>query len=122
LPNAKNPFEYLDAYLSYLAGKSAAVLSGSAYSDRSSYIDGNTTVMPPKKLPDTNVPVLTSDNMITHNTKTGLNYNANANNVVVELKITGDGDLTNSIAKNLMQQSLSTGNQTYVNRRTGGFE
>jgi hypothetical protein len=42
--------------------------------------------------------------------------------VVVELKITGDGDLTNTIAKNLMQQSLSTGNQTYVNRRTGGFE
>jgi hypothetical protein len=41
---------------------------------------------------------------------------------VIELKITGDGDLTNSIAKNLMQQSLSTGNQTYVNRRTGGFE
>jgi hypothetical protein len=40
----------------------------------------------------------------------------------IELKITGDGDLTNSIAKNLMQQSLSTGNQTYVNRRTGGFE
>ena len=41
---------------------------------------------------------------------------------VIELKITGDGDLTNTIAKNLMQQSLSTGNQTYVNRRTGGFE
>jgi hypothetical protein len=47
---------------------------------------------------------------------------AMAQPVVVELKITGDGDLTNSIAKNLMQQSLSTGNQTYVNRRTGGFE
>ena len=28
LPNAKNPFEYLDAYLSYLAGKAAAVLTG----------------------------------------------------------------------------------------------
>ena len=41
---------------------------------------------------------------------------------VIELKITGDGDLTNTIAKNLMQQSLSSGNQTYVNRRTGGFE
>ena len=121
LPNAKNPFEYLDAYLSYLAGKSAAVLSGSAYAEKGSYTNGNTTVNPPK-LPDTNVPVLTSDNMITYNQKTGLNYNPNANNVVVELKITGDGDLTNSIAKNLMQQSLSTGNQTYVNRRTGGFE
>jgi hypothetical protein len=29
LPNAKNPFEYLDAYLSYLANKAAAVLTGS---------------------------------------------------------------------------------------------
>jgi hypothetical protein len=77
--------------------------------------------MPPK-LPDTNVPSMPSDNTISYNTKTGLNYNPNANNVVVELKITGDGDLTNTIAKNLMQQSLSTGNQTYVNRRTGGFE
>lgn len=28
LPNARNPFEYLDAYLSYLAGKAAAVLTG----------------------------------------------------------------------------------------------
>jgi hypothetical protein len=117
LPNAKNPFEYLDAYLSYLAGKAAAILTGSA---APSVPNGNTSIQP--KLPDTNVPLLPSDNMITYNQQTGLNYNPNANNVVVELKITGDGDLTNSIAKNLMQQSLSTGNQTYVNRRTGGFE
>ena len=123
LPNAKNPFEYLDAYLSYLAGKAAAVLTGSAYAEKGSYGGGgNTSVVPPIKLPDTNVSAMPSDNMITYNQSTGLNYNPNANNVVVELKITGDGDLTNTIAKNLMQQSLSTGNQTYVNRRTGGFE
>jgi hypothetical protein len=122
LPNAKNPFEYLDAYLSYLAGKASSVFAGTAYAEKGSYgTGGNTTVMPPKLL-DTNVPAMPSDNTISYNTKTGLNYNPNANNVVVELKITGDGDLTNSIAKNLMQQSLSTGNQTYVNRRTGGFE
>jgi hypothetical protein len=121
LPNAKNPFEYLDAYLSYLANKAAAILTGSSTGTTISGDNGNTTIMP-KKIPDTNVPLLPSDNMITYNQKTGLNYNPNANNVVVELKITGDGDLTNSIAKNLMQQSLSTGNQTYVNRRTGGFE
>ena len=122
LPNAKNPFEYLDAYLSYLAGKASAVFAGTAYAEKGSYGGGgNTTVVPPK-LPDTNVPSMPSDNTISYNTATGLNYNPNANNVVVELKITGDGDLTNSIAKNLMQQSLSTGNQTYVNRRTGGFE
>jgi hypothetical protein len=118
LPNAKNPFEYLDAYLSYLAGKAAAVLTGSQ-SIPSAPSGGNTTV---PTIPSTNVPVNPSDNMITYNQSTGLNYNPNANNVVVELKITGEGDLTNSIAKNLMQQSLSSGNQTYVNRRTGGFE
>jgi hypothetical protein len=121
LPNAKNPFEYLDAYLSYLAGKATSVFAGTAYAEKGSYGGGATTVVPPK-LPDTNVSSMPSDGMITYNPLTGLNYNPNANNVVVELKITGDGDLTNSIAKNLMQQSLSTGNQTYVNRRTGGFE
>lgn len=40
----------------------------------------------------------------------------------LELKITGDGDLTNAIASSLQQSSLSSGNQTYINRRTGGFE
>jgi hypothetical protein len=98
------------------------VLTGSGTGSNISGDNGNTTIMPPKKIPDTNVPFFPSDNTISYNTKTGLNYNPNANNVVVELKITGDGDLTNTIAKNLMQQSLSTGNQTYVNRRTGGFE
>lgn len=118
LPNAKNPFEYLDAYLSYLAGKAAAILTNQPVPTAPS--TGNTTV---PTIPSTNVPTFPSDNMITYNPLTGLNYNPNANNpVVVELKITGDGDLTNTIAKNLMQQSLSSGNQTYVNRRTGGFE
>jgi hypothetical protein len=62
-----------------------------------------------------------SDGMITYNTRTGLNYNPNANNVVVELKITGEGDVTNAIAKGLQNQSLSTGDSAYINRRTGGF-
>ena len=119
LPNAKNPFEYLDAYLSYLAGKAAAILAGNTPPSAPST---GSTVVPPVTPPSTNVPAMPSDGMITYNPNTGLNYNPNANNVVVELKITGDGDLTNTIAKNLMQQSLSSGNQTYVNRRTGGFE
>jgi hypothetical protein len=119
LPNAKNPFEYLDAYLSYLANKAAAILTGNPSPSAPST---GSTVVPPVTPPSTNVPPMPSDGTISYNTKTGLNYNPNANNVVVELKITGDGDLTNTIAKNLMQQSLSSGNQTYVNRRTGGFE
>lgn len=41
---------------------------------------------------------------------------------VIELKITGGDDVSKAIANNLQQQSLSTGNVTYINRRTGGFE
>jgi hypothetical protein len=118
LPNAKNPFEYLDAYLSYLAGKAAAISMGTPFGQAAP--NGNTSVAPIVP-PPTNVPTMPSDNMITYNTRTGLNYNPNANNVVVELKVTGDGDLTNAIAKNLQNQSLSTGDSAYINRRTGGF-
>ena len=117
LPNARNPFEYLDAYLSYLAGKAAAIMTSQPVPSAPSA--GNTTV---PAVPPTNVPPsFPSDNMITYNTRTGLNYNPNANNVVVELKVTGDGDITNAIAKGLQNQSLSTGDSSYINRRTGGF-
>jgi hypothetical protein len=115
LPNARNPFEYLDAYLSYLAGKAAAIMTSAPVPTSP---QGNTSVPTP---PPTNVPTFPSDNMITYNTRTGLNYNPNANNVVVELKITGEGDVTNAIAKGLQNQSLSTGDSAYINRRTGGF-
>lgn len=116
LPNARNPFEYLDAYLSYLAGKAAAIMTSQPVPSAPSA--GNTAI---PAVPATNVPTMPSDNMITYNTRTGLNYNPNANNVVVELKITGEGDVTNAIAKGLQNQSLSTGDSSYINRRTGGF-
>jgi hypothetical protein len=116
LPNARNPFEYLDAYLSYLAGKAAAIMTSQPVPSQPSA--GNTAV---PTVPATNVPTFPSDNMITYNTRTGLNYNPNANNVVVELKVTGEGDITNAIAKGLQNQSLSTGDSAYINRRTGGF-
>lgn len=119
LPNARNPFEYLDAYLSYLAGKAAAIVVGTPFGQAAP--SGNTTAAPTPSVPATNVPTMPSDNMITYNTRTGLNYNPNANNVVVELKITGEGDVTNAIAKGLQNQSLSTGDSAYINRRTGGF-
>ena len=115
LPNARNPFEYLDAYLSFLANKAAAIMTSAPIPSSPS---SNASV---PSVPPTNVPTMPSDGMITYNTRTGLNYNPNANNVVVELKVTGDGDLTNAIAKNLQNQSLSTGDSAYINRRTGGF-
>ena len=116
LPNARNPFEYLDAYLSYLAGKAAAISVGTPFGQAAPSINAA-----PAPVPATNVPSMPSDGMITYNTRTGLNYNPNANNVVVELKITGEGDVTNAIAKGLQNQSLSTGDSAYINRRTGGF-
>jgi ribosomal protein S18 len=116
LPNAKNPFEYLDAYLSYLASKAAAISVGTPFGQAAPSINAA-----PAPVPATNVPTNPSDGMITYNTRTGLNYNPNANNVVVELKITGEGDVTNAIAKGLQNQSLSTGDSAYINRRTGGF-
>ncbi len=118
LPNAKNPFEYLDAYLSYLAGKAAAVAVGTPFGQAPPSA-GTAVSVPP--LPPTNVPSMPSESMITYNTRTGLSYNPNANNLVVELKITGEGDVTNAIAKGLQNQSLSTGDSAYINRRTGGF-
>ena len=118
LPNAKNPFEYLDAYLSYLAGKAAAIAVGTPFGQAPASA-GAAPAVPP--LPATNVPAMPSDNMITYNTRTGLNYNPNANNVV-ELRITSDGSkLIDAIAEGLQQKSLSTGDSSYINRRTGGF-
>lgn len=116
LPNAKNPFEYLDAYLSYLAGKAAALVTNSPVPSAPSA--GNNTT---PAVPSTNVPTMPSDGMITYNQLTGLNYNPNAN-ITLELKLTAGDDVSKAIANNLQQQSLSTGNVTYINRRTGGFE
>ena len=116
LPNAKNPFEYLDGYLSYLAGKAAALVTNSPVPSAPSA--GNNTT---PAVPSTNVPTMPSDGMITYNQLTGLNYNPNAN-ISLEVKFTGGDDVSKAIANNLQQQSLSTGNVTYINRRTGGFE
>lgn len=120
LPNAKNPFEYLDAYLSYLAGKAAAILTGSA---APSAPNGNTSVQP--KLPDTNVPLLPSDNMITYNQQTGLNYNPNANNapvinVTVQGNVIREQELINQVLAGAQLSSLS-GSPSQIGRIAGMF-
>jgi hypothetical protein len=123
LPNAKNPFEYLDAYLSYLAGKAAAVLTGTTAPNVPSTTASATAMPTPSEMAASgSFSQLVSQGAGASGGFSPVVAAAMAQPVVVELKITGDGDLTNTIAKNLMQQSLSTGNQTYVNRRTGGFE
>jgi hypothetical protein len=120
LPNAKNPFEYLDAYLSYLAGKAAAILTGSA---APSAPNGNTSVVP--KLPDTNVPLLPSDNMITYNQQTGLNYNPNANNapvinVTVQGNVIREQQLIDQVLAGAQLSSLS-GSPSQIGRIAGMF-
>jgi len=124
LPNAKNPFEYLDAYLSYLAGKASSVFAGTAYAEKGSYGGGgNTTVVPPK-LPDTNVPAMPSDNTISYNTKTGLNYNPNANNPVINVTVQGnvirEQELINQVLAGAQLSSLS-GSPSQIGRIAGMF-
>jgi hypothetical protein len=119
LPNAKNPFEYLDAYLSYLAGKAASIAIGTPFGQAPPSAGAPAPAITP---PATNVPLMPSDNMITYNTRTGLNYNPNANNQVIELRLVSDGNkLIDAIAEGLQQKSLSNGDSAYINRRTGGF-
>jgi len=123
LPNAKNPFEYLDAYLSYLAGKATSVFAGTAYAEKGSYGGGGNTSVPPK-LPDTNVPLLPSDNMISYNQQTGLNYNPNANNPVINVTVQGnvirEQELINQVLAGAQLSSLS-GSPSQIGRIAGMF-
>jgi hypothetical protein len=129
----KNPFAFLDEWIIQFQDKlnnlkfPVAPTSGAVTGFTPDYIFPQGP-----KVGDPNfigpVPIIPSTNVTTLPVTTAMGYAGAGSTAMadrqqyIELKITGDGDLTNSIAKNLMQQSLSTGNQTYVNRRTGGFE
>ena len=121
LPNAKNPFEYLDAYLSYLAGKAAALLTNQPVPSAPS--NGNTTV---PTVPSTNVPTMPSDGMITYNPKTGLNYNPNATssptviNVTVQGSVIKEQELIAQIQNGTQLASLS-GSPSQIGRIAGMF-
>jgi hypothetical protein len=120
LPNAKNPFEYLDAYLSYLAGKAAAILTGSA---APSAPNGNISIAP--VVPSTNVPTMPSDGMITYNPLTGLNYNPNAGTtIVVNNNVQGnvirEQELINQVLAGAQLSSLS-GSPSQIGRIAGMF-
>lgn len=120
LPNAKNPFEYLDAYLSYLAGKAAAILTNQAVPSAPS--GGNTTV---PTVPSTNVPSYPSDGMISYNPITGLNYNPNAgttvvNNVTVQGNVIREEELINKVLAGAQLSSLS-GSPSQIGRISGMF-
>ena len=120
LPNAKNPFEYLDAYLSYLANKAAAILTNAPVPTAPSA--GSTTV---PTVPSTNVPSYPSDGMISYNPITGLNYNPNAgttvvNNVTVQGNVIREEELINKVLAGAQLSSLS-GSPSQIGRISGMF-
>jgi len=121
LPNARNPFEYLDAYLSYLAGKAAAISMGTPFGQAPASA-GSTASVP--AVPSTNVPSNPSDGMISYNQMTGLSYNPNAGSTVV-VNVAGsvisEQDLTETIARNLQNSSLSSGKVAQLERYSGFF-
>lgn len=122
LPNAKNPFEYLDNYLTYIASRAKTVFTDTAYADKLSYLGGNTSVISPVSpsvIPPTNVPSNPSDGMVTYNPTTGLNYNPNITVNVGGSVVTSQG-LIDEIRGGLNVASLS-GSSANVDRRIGGW-
>jgi hypothetical protein len=117
---ANNPFASWEAYLDKIAEKARQIASMTVNAPLGTAAAAAASGTAVSSNVSTNVPVMgfTPPPSGTYGTPIGPVQGPQ----VIELKITGDGDLTNTIAKNLMQQSLSSGNQTYVNRRTGGFE
>lgn len=116
LPDANNPFKYLDAYLDGLKLKVNSIFPGGVVLDNGmpKLDTGNTQVMPQTNAQDysgfalnTNLPG-TSGSGAQFGSSTPW---AQAVQVVIDGK---------TIASALLDQSLS-GNQAYVDRRTGGF-
>jgi len=118
LPNARNPFEYLDAYLSYLAGKAAAIATGQTAPNAPS------ASATPAPMPSTNVPAYPSDGTISYNTMTGLSYNPNASqpiiNVTVQGNIIKEQELIQQIQNGTQLASLS-GSPSQIGRIAGMF-
>jgi hypothetical protein len=115
LPDAKNPFQYLEGYLDSLKGKVNSLYPTGAPIDGNNMIPlGNT-----QTLPQTNAP---SGGGIPN--AGSLDYGGHVigsevpNFTPQQITLQVDGK---TLAAVLMDQSLS-GNQTYINRRTGGFD
>jgi hypothetical protein len=135
LPDAKNPFASWEAYLDMLALKARQVasLTVAAPIGTAAQAAASST-----GLPSTNVPtyVGTPFGQAGSSVAAALGTpfgqaGGNGSGFIgtpfgqagstITLKITGEGDITNAIAKGLQNQSLSTGDSSYINRRTGGF-
>lgn len=116
LPDARNPFQYLDAYLSYLAGKAAAITTGQAAPNAPS------ASATPAPMPSTNVSP--TEPMISYNVMTGLSYNANAGQPVINVTVQGsvikEQELIAQIQNGTQLASLS-GSPSQIGRIAGMF-
>jgi hypothetical protein len=128
LPQAANPFASWEAYLDMLMAKARAVASvgngtnvvGTPFGQaQTNTVPGNTYTGTPFGQAGSFV-----DTMGTPFGQAGGNgsgYIGTPFGQSIELKITGEGDITNAIAKGLQNQSLSTGNSSTINRRSSAF-
>ena len=122
LPDAKNPFQYLDAYLNGLAIKAsalgAATVAGSASVSNVDPNSGNTS----PTIPSTNVSP--TEPMISYNVMTGLSYNPNANQPVINVTVQGnvikEQELIQQIQNGTQLASLS-GSPSQIGRIAGMF-
>ena len=134
----KNPFEFLDEWLRDFQSKlnnlkfpSMPTAVAAAVAPTSGVVVGFTpTPMNPiptagpiqgPQIPSTNASAF-SGTIPTGNFTYGQGNPLNTNvYVTVQGSVTTEQDLINSIASGLQQKSLSTGDSSYINRRTGGF-
>lgn len=106
LPDARNPFQYLEAYLNGLASKASVIMGGQ---------DAQYNINPATNIQSNYGGAFTD-------AVRGIGVYAPTKSAPQEIKltITGDGPLTSAIATQLQYGSLS-GNQAYIDRRTGSF-
>lgn len=140
LPDAKNPFASWEAYLDMLEAKARKIaeLASKPLTVVAPTTGGIPNFTPDYILPNGKkpgdpgfigpVPVVPSTNITTLPPTTALGYAGAGSTAMaekqqyIEIKVSGEGDLTDAIANALQNKSLSTGNTAYINRRTGGFE
>ena len=116
LPDANNPFKNWDIYLKDVMAQVNAVTGSTPAATSVSAAVGNTQVLPQTNTPAANladlVPNFTAPAAGTYGTPTGPVQGPVAVTVTLDSKVLAEG---------LQNQSLS-GNQAYINRRTGGFD
>jgi len=132
LPDAKNPFASWEAYLDMLASKARQVASLTVAAPMGTAAQAAASA---STLPSTNVPsyIGTPFGQAGSSVAAALGTpfgqaGGNGSGFIgtpfgqsIELKITGEGDITNAIAKGLQNQSLSSGNSTNIVRRSSAF-